>query len=43
MTALIVLIATLIALALALYRGRDFRVLDDERGWWPRTGGHLER
>jgi hypothetical protein len=35
MTAVIVLIATLIALALALYRGRDSRVLDDERGWWP--------
>jgi hypothetical protein len=35
MTAVIILIGVLLALALSLVRGRDSRVLDDERGWWP--------
>ncbi len=35
MTAVIVLIVFLALIALAALKGRDSRVLDDERGWWP--------
>ncbi|HEV3404949.1 MAG TPA: hypothetical protein VG073_11705 [Gaiellaceae bacterium] len=35
MTAVIVLLVVLAALAASLFLGRDSRVLDDERGWWP--------
>jgi hypothetical protein len=35
MTALIVLLVVLAALAASLFHGRDSRVLEDERGWWP--------
>jgi hypothetical protein len=34
-TAVIVLVVVLAALAASLFLGRDSRVLDDERGWWP--------
>jgi hypothetical protein len=35
MTALIIFLLVLGALAASLFWGRDSRVLDDERGWWP--------
>ena len=35
MTALIVFLLVLGAIGASLFWGRDSRVLDDERGWWP--------
>ena len=35
MTALIIFIVVLAVLIASLFRGRDSRVLNDERGWWP--------
>jgi len=35
MTAVIVILVVLAAFAASLFFGRDSRVLDDERGWWP--------
>ena len=35
MTALIIFLLVLAALIASLYRGRDSRVVNDERGWWP--------
>jgi hypothetical protein len=35
MIAVIILLAVLAAIGASLLFGRDSRVLDDERGWWP--------
>ena len=35
MAAVIVFLLVLAAIAASLFFGRDSRVLDDERGWWP--------
>jgi hypothetical protein len=35
MTALIIFLVVLGVLIASLFAGRDSRVLDDERGWWP--------
>ena len=35
MVAVIVFLIVLGAIAASLFFGRDSRVLDDERGWWP--------
>jgi hypothetical protein len=35
MTGLIVFLIVVALIVLAALRGRDSRVLNDERGWWP--------
>ncbi len=35
MTALIIFLLVLGVLIASLFRGRDSRILNDERGWWP--------
>jgi hypothetical protein len=35
MTALIIFLIVLAAIIGSLFHGRDSRVLNDERGWWP--------
>lgn len=35
MTAVIILLVVLGVLVASLFLGRDSRVLEDERGWWP--------
>jgi hypothetical protein len=35
MVGVIVFLVVLAAIGASLFFGRDSRVLDDERGWWP--------
>ena len=35
MVAIVILLALLALIALSAFKGRDSRVLDDARGWWP--------
>jgi hypothetical protein len=40
MTALIIAIVVLAVIGLSAVKGRDSRVLDDSRGWWPTYRRH---